>query len=162
MTAARRADTAVGVTGFRELLLRHRHLAGLLFALALAMKLAVPGGYMPMVVDGRIVVAWCAGVMPPPAETTMAMAAEKPMPMAGMAHGTVDHGEREDDAHHDQAPPVCPFATLAAPALAAVDAMLLAAAILFAMVRALRLPPLPLAAAAPRLRPPSRAPPFPA
>ena len=76
-----------------------------MFALALAMKLIVPAGFMPTISDGRFIVTVCTGTGP------MSMA------MPGL-----DHGKSE-------AP--CAFAGLAAPSLAAADAVLLAAAIVF-------------------------------
>ncbi len=47
---------------FRGLILSHRWWAAALIALALAMKLAVPAGFMPVEQAGKIVVMVCTGM----------------------------------------------------------------------------------------------------
>lgn len=47
---------------FRGLILSHRGFAAALIALALAMKLAVPAGFMPVEQAGKIVVMVCTGM----------------------------------------------------------------------------------------------------
>lgn len=46
----------------RRLILSHRRLAAVLIVLALAMKLAVPAGFMPVEQAGKIVVMVCTGM----------------------------------------------------------------------------------------------------
>jgi hypothetical protein len=129
------------VTALRRLLAR-RHLALLICAAALLLKLLVPGGYMVTADGGRAGLAVCPGLAPPAAVTAMpAMRHDLP---------ASDHGKPEQP---------CAFAALAAQMLGATDPMLLGAAIAViiaaALVRAL---PSPSARAA-FLRPPLRAPP---
>ncbi|SFR76275.1 DUF2946 family protein [Sphingomonas jatrophae] len=127
----------------RALILRHRALAAALFACAMLLRLLVPVGYMPVVSGGTIRLELCAGVMPVKAEPVM----------HGMHHGKQTPGE------HPKAEQPCAFAGLSMPSLGAADPLLLAAALLFAFLIALR----PASAPAPRLRarlrPPLRAPP---
>lgn len=107
------------------------------------MKLLVPAGYMLHRSGGTMAIVPCSGTGPMPMP---AMAA-----MPGMKHGGgADHGKAERP---------CPFAALAAPALAGADPVLLALAIAFITacgVIAVRPP-----AIRPRafLRPPLRGPP---
>lgn len=127
-----------------RLLARHRLVACAILSLALAMKLAIPVGFMPMVTDGTIVMRLCSGTAP----MTMAVA------IPGLEQDKPD-GEAPQDK---QAQP-CAFSGLSAPTLAATDPILLALAILFVLVAGLR----PLAVPVPRaplhLRPPLRGPP---
>ena len=126
----------------RRLVLNNPALASFVLALALAMKLVVPAGFMPTVDDGHIVISICTGTGP----MKMVMA------VPGKAPG-------EDGGHHEKAEQPCAFAGLSLPSLAAADPALLAAAILFVMVLGLR-PIIPIArTAAPYLRPPLRGPP---
>lgn len=136
------------MTALRRLLAVRPEFAVALFALALAMKLLVPAGFMPTVADGRFVVSICSGTGP----ATMEMA------MPGMAHPAP-----ADTAKHDEgASAPCAYAGLMAPMVAAVDPLLLAVALLLMAALALR-PTIPLSpGAAPRLRPPLRGPPRPA
>lgn len=125
-------------------------LAALVLAAALLLRLAVPAGYMPAISDGRVTLALCPDAAPVP--TTHAA-------MPGMAH----HDAPNDEGHHPgDAPRGCAFADLSLPTLAGADPIQLAAAILYVMVAALFLRALPPRVVAPRLRPPTRAPPLPA
>lgn len=127
----------------RRLLLSHRAIAGLVIALALAMKVLMPAGFMPTMTDGRMVVSVCSGT----GSTTMVVT------IPGMKHGD---GEPRGDGK-PEAP--CAFAGLSMPSLAAADPLVLALAILFVMATGLR-PITVLRVAAPQfLRPPLRAPP---
>lgn len=56
------APAANGVAVFRGLILSHRWCAAALIALALAMKLVVPAGYMPVERGGTITVMVCTGM----------------------------------------------------------------------------------------------------
>ncbi|MGU3315586.1 DUF2946 family protein [Sphingomonas sp. M6A6_1c] len=135
------------MTSLRRLLLDHRTLALWLAALALAVRLLVPAGFMVGSVDGRPVLQLCSGYGPV-APMAMAMA-------HGGHHGSGDH--RESD--HPATDMPCPYAGLAQAATAPVDPVLLVLAIAFAMalgVRATRWPALRDRA---HLRPPMRGPP---
>ncbi|MFS0735636.1 DUF2946 family protein [Sphingomonas sp. 1P06PA] len=129
---------------FRRHILAHRSLCGLLIALALAMKLLVPTGFMPTVAGGQIVVTLCSGSGP----------VKMMMTLPGTGHHDADdHGA----AKHE---PPCAFSGLTMPALSGADPVLLTAQILFAMVLALHaLVAIPLPARS-FLRPPLRAPPL--
>ena len=123
-----------------------------MLACALAMKILMPAGFMPVVSGGRVTIEICGGIAP--AQTVMAPMMAMTMP--GMAHhsGKSDHQEREMP---------CAFSGLTAPSLAAVDPVLLAIAIAFivGLVRHVRTA-VPIATQA-YLRPPLRGPPpFPA
>ena len=126
----------------RCFILSHRRIATAVIALALAMKLLVPAGYMPVVTDGRIAITICQGVEP------------TPMPMPGMKHGT---GESEQHDGPYEAP--CAFTALLGSPLAGTDPLLLTAAILYVMASALRIAARPNVAAPLHLRPPLRGPP---
>jgi hypothetical protein len=133
------------VTSLRRLLLDHRALALWLAALALAVRLLVPAGFMVGTVDGRPVLQVCSGYGP---VASMAMT-------HGGHHGSADH--RESD--HPATDMSCPYGALAQAATTPVDPVLLVLAIAFAMalgVRAMRWPALRDRA---HLRPPMRGPP---
>lgn len=122
-------------------LLDNRALCGALLALALAMKLLVPGGFMPAVSGGTIVIRLCSGTGP------MAMA------MPGLAD------DERGEGHPGKAEQPCAFGGLAAPALGAIDPVLLAVAIAFILALALHPVAPRIAGLAVRLRPPLRGPP---
>lgn len=131
--------------GLRRFLLAHRHLAALVCVAALAMKLLVPSGYMLSSGHGRMAITICSGVA----------SASANMDMPGMGTGD-DHGQPKE---HGKAEMPCAFSSLLAQALAAVDAILLLAAIAF-IIRVGRLPAARAARPATRyLRPPLRGPP---
>ncbi len=114
-----------------------------LLACALAVRLLVPTGFMPVVAEGVVTFQPCPGVMP-----------ADPMPaMNGHA--------MKDMAHHGEEPRVempCSFAGMGAAALGSAPPLLLAAAIAFVFLGVLRLSARRVAEP-PRLRPPLRAPP---
>lgn len=123
----------------RRLVLRQPGFAWLMLALALAMRFAVPAGFMPTAVDGHVVIAICTG--------------SGPMQMTMAVPG------KPDDRHGGRGEQPCAFAAMAAPMLGAADAVLLAAAIRFVMVAGTR-PIVSILAAPPaHLRPPLRGPP---
>lgn len=141
----------------RRLVLTHNALAALVIAVALLMKAVVPAGFMPMLVEGRVVIALCSGFGPVP---PIAAAST----MAGMDHGMVmgaEHGghDRTDGAQHDNKPQPCAFAGLSAPSLGGADAVVLAIAIAFVLALGVRgVVALPVRRSV-RLRPPLRGPP---
>ena len=126
----------------RYLVFANRRLAGLILLLPLAMKLIVPVGFMPSVTDGRFTFSICSGAGP------MVMA------MPGM-----DHGKSSEPGQAGKSEPPCAFSGLAAPALAAADAVLLAIALLFVMALGMRAVAPRHAPATPHLRPFLRGPP---
>ena len=131
------------MTGFRRSILLHRQLAVWLVAAALAMKLLVPAGYMPMVSAGSITLELCSGYEP----QTMAMA------MPGMP------GKYGHEDGHGKAEMPCAFGGLAMPGLAGADPILFIVAIAFIMALGFLVTPLPSPGRTTRLRPPSQGPP---
>lgn len=141
------------MTAFRRSLHRHRALAAWLVAAALVMKLLVPAGFMPMLSGAGLSLTLCSGYAQPPA--------------AAGAHGMgahygagMDHGAGHDKGEHGgKAEMPCAFSGLANPSLAAVDPVLLVAAIAFIIETVFRAG----VAVRPRrpayLRPPLRGPP---
>lgn len=128
----------------RSLIARHRHVAALLFAAALLLKLAVPTGYMLENQDGRITIGVCSGT------GGQTMVIEIP--------GLADKAP-VDDTHRADAMP-CAYAAIAAPFLGAVDPFLLLAALALVAASALATPSATPRAQPPRLRPPLRGPPL--
>ena len=118
-------------------------LAALIVAAALVLRVVVPGGFMPTVQHGQIVLTLCTGMAAPTHATAM----------PGMAH----HDPADDAV---PAAGKCAYADLAQAMTGGADAILLAAALAFILALALALdvalPPLP----AGRLRPPLRGPPL--
>lgn len=145
MTAVEGAASHDDVDALRRLIRRHRTLAALVCAAALALRLLVPAGYMVSGESGRIAVTLCPGMAPVGA-----------MPMMHHAMPGPDH-QRSDMQGHANAP--CAFAGLAVPTLGAVDPVLLA--MVLAIVAALALLPVVprRAGRVPHLRPPLRGPP---
>jgi hypothetical protein len=132
------------VIAIRHLLRYHRRLALWVIVLALALKVVVPGGYMVGTEGGSITVQLCSGYGP----QTMVVA------MPGMAH----HSEKKGDHGKSEMP--CAFSGLSGPSLAAVDPLLLLAAIAFILLTVFRLADRPaVRRALPYLRPPLRGPP---
>lgn len=131
------------MNALRRHLLRHRALAGWIIAAALLMKVLVPAGFMPTMSGNSMIIQICSGYGP----MTMAM----PIP------GKQDSSQGD---HQDKAEMPCAFSGLSAPSLAATDPVLLALAILFVMVAAIRVA-IPVPASSPTyLRPPLRGPPI--
>ncbi len=144
----------------------------MVLACALLMKAWVPTGYMPVLADGVLLLQPCSGhgVMPMPLAASGH--AHAVSPEAGMAHGAMLHG---DMLHGDMAVPMvttghsdaagwsvdmpCAFAGLAAAALTGAAPLLLAAAIAFLFVLALRARRQPALSAVAYLIPPAQGPP---
>jgi hypothetical protein len=125
--------------------LSQRHLAVLVCAAALMLKLLVPTGYMISSEQGRIAITPCTGKAAPAAPAA--------------AHGDMadHHGGAKDHEGKPEMP--CAFSSLSAQALASVDPLLLAVLIAFVMAAAHRPVLLPSAAEPAHLRPPLRGPP---
>lgn len=136
---------AVPVNGVRHLLAQ-RHLAVVICAAALILKLLVPTGYMVGSDHGRIAIILCSGTMPAP--MTMAM--------PGM-HG--DRGDHDPSKDHGKTEMPCAFAGLSAVAMAAIDPILLADLIVFVVAFGLSGILLPIPSGPAYLRPPLRGPP---
>ena len=130
------------MTAWRRLIRRHRRLAGWLVLLALAVKLAVPAGFMlGNSADGSVVLELCSGFGPV---------------QLGMAMPGMDHHQDKSDQHDKQ---VCPFAGLSLPSLAGADPLVLAIAIAFIAAFALHFADTPRVVRFAYLRPPLRGPP---
>ncbi len=141
------------VKAFRHLLAQ-RHLAVLICAAALLLKLLVPTGYMIASDHGRFSITICSGMATQP--TAMAMPG---MDHAmTMAHGTMPDTDRSTDHGKSEMP--CAFAGLSAQVMGAVDVVLLAIALAAVAVMALLATPAVAPRAAPYLRPPLRGPPL--
>jgi hypothetical protein len=126
--------------------LAQRHLAVLICAAALLLKLLVPTGYMIDTASGHIAVTPCSGFA----------AAATVMDMPGMHGDMPDHGQSTD---HGRAEMPCAFSGLSAAMLGAIDPVQLAALIVFILALGLvaTVPPAP--SRPPYLRPPLRGPP---
>jgi len=128
-------------------LIAQRHLAVLICAAALLLKLLVPSGFMIDSSHGRITVTICSG-------TTSRTAT---MVVPGLHGDMPDHGKSQD---HGKAEMPCAFAGLSAAALGSIDPIQLAALIAFVMAFGLAGVVLPAPAQPARLRPPLRGPPL--
>jgi hypothetical protein len=143
------------MTGWRHILQQRRTLALALVLVALLARMLIPTGYMPVVEDGRFVMALCPGQGPMP----MSHGA-----MAGMDHAsaTMEHPGDHDRSGHMKDGPPCAFAGVALAATAMVDPVLLALAIVFIVRAVFRRPQPPLAAPLRFGWPPRTGPPLPA
>lgn len=156
MTGVASAPNPVRVTAIRTLFAQ-RHLAVLICAAALLVKLIVPAGFMVGQVDGHAAIILCPGSGPvPPALVARHEAMAMPG-QAAMHHGMGDHPDHSDDTHGRDMP--CAFAGLAAPGLAAVDPIQLALLLVFILALGVAQATTPPPCAAPYLRPPLRGPP---
>jgi len=127
-------------------LLAQRHLAVLICAATLLLKLLVPTGYMIDSDHGRITITICSGTASRPMT----------MEMPGMHGDMPDHDKSKD---HGKAEMPCAFSGLSAAMLGAIDPVQLAALIVFILALGLiaTIPPAPSRPA--YLRPPLRGPP---
>jgi len=132
-------------------LLAQRHLAVLICAAAMMLKLLVPTGYMIAQDHGRIVVTPCSGMATDPAGAGMTAKAMPGM-HAAMAGKTMpkDHGKPEMP---------CAFSGLSAAIAGGTDPIQVAALVAFVMAIGLAGVLLPAPFAATYLRPPLRGPP---
>lgn len=143
----------------RRLFLDHRTLSAWLIACALAMKILVPAGFMPVVSSGMVTIQICGGTMP--VDTTTAMPATHMGNIHMITHdvtmpGTMHH---QDKSSHQGREMPCAFSGLSAQSLAAVDPLLLAVTLAFIIAIAFRRTFTAPVAAPPYLRPPLRGPP---
>jgi len=131
-------------------LLAQRHLAVLVCAAALLLKLLVPTGYMIDSNDGHLAITLCSGRAPGP--TTAPMTMEKP----GMHGDMADHRKSKG---HGKAEMPCAFSGLSAAMTGAIDPIQLAALIAFIVAVGLAGVPLLAPSRPAYLRPPLRGPP---
>lgn len=146
-------------------LVAQRHLATLVCAAALLLRLLVPGGYMVSEASGWPTIVLCPQVGPAPlvshAGAPVIMAHGDRQYMMQQAH-TGDHvmsGKHGKSDGHGEAEMPCVFTGLLAAALAATDPILLAALIAFIVATAFTGILLPRLAEPARIRPPLRGPP---
>lgn len=130
----------------RRLALACPRLTALLIALALAAKLLVPTGFMPMVSAQGVTLVICNGAAP-----------QKQHVSGG--HGS-HHGQHDEEAPPAKSDPQCAFSGLSAPAIAAIDPLLLAIAIFFIRATSFQATRVSLRSRALHLRPPLRGPPL--
>lgn len=141
-------------------LLAQRHLAVLICAATLLLKLLVPTGYMIDSDHGRIAIVICAGTMP--RAMTMEMPGDLPGGMPGMSGdmaghaGPMKHGGSKD---HGRAEMPCAFSGLSAAVTGTADPVQLAALIAFVVAIGLTAIVSPKPFRRPYLRPPLRGPP---
>jgi hypothetical protein len=141
------------VQAFRYLLAQ-RHLAALIYAAAILLRLLVPTGYMVAPDHGWFAITICSGM----ATGAGDMAMPSTDHAMAMAHGTMpDTGQPKD---HDKPEMPCAFSGLSAQVLGSVDIVLLAIALAAVAIMALRAIPRVAPRAAPYLRPPLRGPPL--
>lgn len=133
------------MTSLRHHILRYRATAALLLAAALLMRVMVPAGFMPHLGQGTVTIILCTG--------TGSQAVEMAIP------GMSGSGHHDGKSEHDRTEAPCVFSGLSAPALSGADPILLAGAILFIMLLAVRIPDRPRPSPVDRLRPPLRGPP---
>ncbi|WP_322963259.1 hypothetical protein [Sphingomonas fuzhouensis] len=145
------------MTAIRSLFAQ-RHLAVLLCAAALLLKLLIPAGYMIGQVDGHAAIILCPSTTPAPEAAAMPHGAGMAMGPMVMHHDPAGHPAGHSDKSHGHDMP-CAFAGLAAPSLAATDPIQLALFIAFVMAIGLAMPVAPRPRATPYLRPPLRGPP---
>ncbi len=141
------------MTRFRAFFLRHRAMALAVIALALAMKALVPAGYM-IGGDAKVLtIKVCDGYADSGTGHDIAIVAK------GGAHSDAGHDDAGRALHDHQA---CPFSALTLAHIGGADpiqlALALAFIVLLGVIAPVRATPRPSA----RLRPPLRAPPFPA
>ena len=127
-------------------LLAQRHLAVLICAAALLLKLLVPTGYMIDSDHGRLTITICSGMAP--VATTM--------DMPGMHGDMPNHGKSKD---HGKAEMPCAFSGLSAATTGAIDPIQLAVLIVFVLAIGLAGVLLPAPSGPSYLRPPLRGPP---
>jgi hypothetical protein len=142
-------------------LVAQRHLAALICAAALLMKVLVPGGYMVSNVAGWPAITLCPQVTSDGASSRHGVS-------AAMVHAGHHQGQRAEDhadhhgktGDHGKAELPCVFAALTTATLAAADAVQLAGLIAFVLALGITGAPLPQPAKPPRMRPPLRGPPL--
>ncbi len=141
------------MNAFRHLLAQ-RHLAVLLCAATLLLKLLLPTGYMIASDHGRLSMIICSGMSTEPAAMTMPSMDQA----MTMAHDTMP--DTDKSTQHGKPEMPCAFAGLSAQVLGAVDVVLLTIALAAVAIMALRSVPRLAPRTAPYLRPPLRGPPL--
>ena len=155
VTASGRNGNPPIVAAIRHLLAQ-RHLAVLICAAALLLKLLVPTGYMIENDHGGFAIVICPGTAPATSAMTMpGMDGD----MAAMHGAMPDHGKAKE--HGGKAEMPCTYSGLSAQALGAVDPVMLVAALAVVAAMALLGAPRPAVPSTPYLRPPLRGPPLP-
>lgn len=145
MTAACFPVRPQGVGTLRHFFRAHPGLAAWLLAAALCLKVFVPTGYMPSAHGGTLTVELCSGSAPAGSKV--------------LIHIERKGGHQDASATADHP---CAFSSHSAAALDAQLPVLLAAALLFVFVAAIRYRPLALRPLRAQVRPPLRGPPLPA
>ena len=142
MTSAPALPKSAAVLHLRRLAMSNRCWAATLFGLALLLKALIPASYMTVSSGKSITVEICSGTGP--ASLTLHIPAD---------------GNNKGGKSSTSAEQPCAFAGLGAQALAAVDPVILAAALAFAFIVALLFVDLRLPRHRAHLRPPLRGPP---
>jgi hypothetical protein len=130
-------------------LLAQRHLALLLCAAALCLKLVIPTGYMVASIDGYPAITLCPASGPAPAAATG---------MHGGGHA-MHHRSQDRPEPHAPAEMPCAFAALSAAVLDTIDPVQLALLIAFVLMTGTAAVAWPAAPRRLHLRPPLRGPP---
>ena len=130
------------VIAMRHLIRHHRHLAALVLALALLLKVVVPSGFMVSSTTGSVAIVICDGHGPMTASATMA-----------------DMHHRGEKQNHQGGDSPCAFSGLTAPVLSSTDPAILVITIAFILVMAEHLVAPTKPTPPPFLRPPLRGPP---
>lgn len=121
---------------------RHPRVAALVLTAALALRVLVPGGYMPTVTPGGLTVQVCTGAADGPGAMTIAVPG-------------LQHHEQPGDVAHGK----CAYADLAQAMAGGPDLAMIAATLIFALRQALRPLRAPTIRRAAFVRPPLRGPP---
>lgn len=139
---------------FRRLTDMHRRWWLVLCLAALALRLLIPAGHMPVIDAGGLAIVAC-----PDAAAPMAVSRDLDTPPhhAG-THRTGGHDDRHDDGDRGGGQ-ICAFAGLSAPLLGGADPLILVAALAWIAATALAMRPLRIARRTPHLRPPPQGPP---
>ena len=139
---------------FRRLTDMHRRWWLVLCLAALALRLLIPAGHMPVIDAGGLAIVAC-----PDAAAPMAVPRDRSTPPHhARTHRSGGHDDRHDDGDRGGGQ-VCAFAGLSAPLLGGADPLLLVAALAWIAATALAMRPLRIARRTPHLRPPPQGPP---
>jgi hypothetical protein len=142
------------VQAFRGLTDMHRRWWLVLCLAALALRLLIPAGHMPVIDAGGLAIVAC-----PDAAAPMAVPRDRDTPPHhARTHRTGGHDDRHDDGDRGGGQ-VCAFAGLSAPLLGGADPLLLVAVLAWIAATALAMRPLRIVRRTPHLRPPPQGPP---
>lgn len=132
----------------------HRRWWLVLCLAALALRLLIPAGHMPVIDAGGLAIVAC-----PDAAAPMAIPRDRNTPPHhARTHRTGGHDDRHDDGDRGGGQ-VCAFAGLSAPLLGGADPLLLVAVLAWIAATALAMRPLRIVRCTPHLRPPPQGPP---